>query len=185
MTVRHHYVRKGDPDGINALERRGPFGAVDPGGDGAALLVRDGKVVAILPIEGAAGLTTAWRLAVDGARTLVVEEQFMAKNVQSTIRLARGAGVLVGMWAAACDYSDAGETLCRVVWVMPDTWARRALNLQGRPVRGQRKATAIRLADRDLGKDPRYRGATAAQRSGIADAYGVARWWLRLPPGRF
>lgn len=198
MRIREYHARKGDPDGVHGIDRSKRFAAVDPGGDGAVVICVERRLIAkIAPLQGAASMTdAAWACAHHGVRTLVIEDQFLAKDVRASVRLARSAGRFVGMVGVACDVVDIGVDwqddmgtvagldgpLLEVVWVLPDRWARPALGLVGRPKRGERKARAIALADRDIGQHPRYRAAAAGLRSGIADAYGIARWWLGLRP---
>lgn len=197
MRIREYHARKRDPDGVHGISRAKPFAAIDPGADGAMIAFVEHRIRAVVPLQGAASMTdAAWACARLGVRTLIVEDQFFAKDVRASVRLARSAGRFVGMVGVAADVVDIGVDwaddmgtlagldgpLLQVVWVLPDGWARPALGLVGSPVRGERKARAIALADRDIGEHPRYRAAADGTRSGIADAYGILRWWLGLGP---
>lgn len=186
MRLRYLHARKIDRDGVHAVDRSQPFAAVDPGAQGAAIIVERGAILSIRPLLGApAMLEAAWEITRHRARLLVVEEQFLAKDFQATVRIARSAALLIGMVCAMVDeYEESDDHTVQVVWVPPDSWARPALGLRGPKKRGERKAAALALGARDLGDHPRYRAASKELKSGIADAYGIARWWLRLGPGR-
>lgn len=197
MRIREYHARKRDPDGVHGMSRSKPFATIDPGADGAMICFVDRRIRAVVPLQGPASMTdAAWVCAHLGVRTLIVEDQFLAKDVRASVRLARAAGRFVGMVGIAADVVDIGVDwkddmgtlagldgpLLEVVWVLPDRWQRAALGLVGSPKRAERKARAIALADRDIGEHPRYRAAADGVRSGIADAYGLLRWWLGLGP---
>lgn len=186
VAIREFRARKPDKDGVQGLDRAEPFVAVDPGNDGAAILIIHGSICGLYgPSQEALFAEDCGRL---GVRRLIVEGAFVYRNpsgqldrIDALIRLCRRAGRIVGRVAQALEHADDPGPL-EVVWVHPQSWGNFALGLGGHPRRDERKAAALRLAERDLAGHPRYAGATSAVKVGFADAYGIARWWLRLRP---
>lgn len=198
MLLRQRFARKGDPDGVQGIDRALPFAAIDPGAYGGLVIVADRRVRALYPLSSTPQLLeAAYACAAAGVRLLICEEQFMGKNAASTMRIVFGAGVLVGSIVTANDLvSEAAVQLDRssldfadlaveVIWTPPATWQRFTLPLRAgtknNPVLSPEiKAAARAIGDRVLGKHPRYRAGTNELRQAYSDAFGIARWWLRI-----
>lgn len=207
MNLRESYARKAKPDVLRGLVRRlghVPFAAVDPGRVGAVVFddpLGSKHPEAIMSLSG--GFHAMQRIASDFAEyadrnaVIVIEDQFQPRakptrdereanrvngSIKSAMLLSRSAGILIGMMASELDRVGVGEV--HVLWVHPQTWAGKTLDISGRPNRERRKAAALALADRDIGSDGRYARATDEQREGIADAWALSRWWALHAPGR-
>lgn len=149
-----------------------PFAAIDPGGDGAVLLWDEpgGLPALVMTLPGhASDLQAAVEIARRQISLVVIEAQYHHKNAITALKLARRAGILLGHISHACPYD------VRVVFIPPASWQ----SILGKDRRGKTKALAQERAAADFGSDSRYTMASKAIQSGIADAYGLARWWCQ------
>lgn len=172
MIQEYEWLKKQQATLRGVFTNRESFCAIDPGQYGAALLFctdppcETPNHVVVLPghANDIALAVEATRLKV---RLFVVEAQYHGINARTDLQLARRTGMLMGHIAHACPQD------VRVVFVPPASWQ----TTLGKQRRGKTKELAMAQAGDAFRFDSRYTGASEKLRSGIADAFCMARWW--------
>lgn len=106
---------------------------------------------------------------------IVTERPFVGKHADQAVTQARTWGLQVGYVAAAL--ADEAESAVEIVEVPASTWQEGVLDIGPHTKRDARKAAAVALATRLMGK-PYYHGAGEKQHA-ACDALGIAEWWQR------
>ncbi len=180
-----------DHDNVRELDPNASAVAIDPGKHGAAIFskpapdrsagaLREDLVVAL------GGERVGDSLAVFTASTrptvIVVESQYVGGSSFMGPEIALRAGLVVGVIVAqcqACGYAP------HVVHVAPQTWQGHG-GVPHHASRKERKKIALaNAADfiAALGDNPASASTVrlAADREGVADAFGILQWWLGGP----
>lgn len=155
------------------------FVAVDPGVEGAAMVFgprTDPKTNVRFPAHT---FLLSDRYAISGLREatlamgihkIVMEDCFIMRgrkaNPQTLKNMARRAGYVVG----ACHHG-----FTEVNYAPPDIWQRHIFGLMSNEERKKRKARAVEMAEADKID---LSGLTKAKKEGVADAWGIAKWWM-------
>jgi hypothetical protein len=172
--LREHEVRADRLLEIRLALPARSFAAIDPGDAGAVLIYSPSRLLAIYPM--AAAVACAKFCAETGVSLFVVETQYMGKNPQAVLRLARRASMLP-TYVAALREAAGNRAPTSVLWVAPGTWQAPLRKRAGKqPDRVTGKLLALARAREILGGDGRFVGAGKQVQEGIADALGIAEW---------
>lgn len=176
------YTWPKDEKAVRALDPGKHFATIDPGADGVALAfappalwtkpMRPLVLERIRHYRGA--VRFAHRCVRHGAANLIIERAYVGKNASSGLKTSRTAGYAQGAFAYATASFDPA-----IIEIAPQTWQSAALDKTTAKREG-RKAAAVAKAEKWMDGDPRWHDAGKEQRSAIADALGMAEWWVRL-----
>lgn len=178
--LRQYTWKKNDPEGVHGLSRAVPFVAIDPDGAGAIMGWQQPRpwpagpdlIEALTPARYERILDRCVEMGVEVA---VVEDAYThPQNLRSGLQLARNTGIFLGALAQALRGPDFVLT---VVMVHAQTWQYGVLKLPKKPKRADRKAASMEVAETALSGQVAFQSASEAVRQGMADAYGIARWW--------
>ena len=181
MTIFRRY-RKGDPDAVAThASREGALLSIDPGAQGVALCWADGLTSwpseptwrRSIGMRASGFASLAEKAASTGVRIVLIEDQFLGKNVASLTALAFNAGMVVGHVLDRCLLVD------EVVHVPPWAWQRR-LPKTGGNSKDRARANVVR----QLSPEWLHRQGDSSVQEAVADAFCIADWFKEVTSGR-
>lgn len=148
------------------------FVSIDPGNTGALVAWEaDGAYAFHRPIDRdleASAMVLSDVARYHGARLWVVENQYVARDPRMSLQMAQRIGLLLGMAAERCGHPER----VHIVWVQPVTW--QVILAPGQRVKRKE------LERRSLAScQVEMPGLNKAQRTGVAAAFHIGRWWKR------
>ncbi len=193
-------IRANDATVTRCIARGVPFVAIDPGDTGAAVVFDFNSrgefgIVRVVPFVAGvrSHLEVARECALRRVRVVVIEDQFLGKNVNSMKDLIRSAeniksfiqlGWLQSETANEPDRPEnaALENCCYCIWVNASVWGSQALHVAYNTKRAVRKAKALEIAKKHPYLMKVLQNVPVKYRDGIADAYCIGLYWEH---GRF